>query len=83
MEVTQIVKDGDGFDSKDDHEFMHSVRQYYAYRSMKQQFQVILVTWECYKNRSSILTLNDFRVFLHIIFRFILDNTFSSLVHET
>ena len=52
MEVTQIVKDGDGFDSKDDHEFMHSVRQYYAYRSMKQQFQVILGTRECYKNRS-------------------------------
>ena len=27
MEVTQIITDG--FDLKDDHEFMHSVRQYY------------------------------------------------------
>ena len=27
-----LIIDGDGFDSKDDHEFMHSVRQYYAYR---------------------------------------------------
>ena len=48
MEVTQIVKDGDGFDSKDDHEFMHDVRQYYAYRSMKQKFEVILGKWESY-----------------------------------
>ena len=24
MEVTQIIIDGGGFDSKDDHEFMHS-----------------------------------------------------------
>ena len=32
MEVTQIIIDGDGFDSKDDQEFVHSVRQYYAYR---------------------------------------------------
>ena len=30
MEVTQIIIDGDGFYSKDDHEFMHSVRQYYG-----------------------------------------------------
>ena len=29
MEVTQIIIDGDGFDSKDDHEFIHSVKQYY------------------------------------------------------
>ena len=42
MEVTQIIREGDGFDSKDDHEFMHDVRQYYAFRSMKQKFQVIL-----------------------------------------
>ena len=27
MEVTQIIIDGDGFDSKDDHEFMHNVGQ--------------------------------------------------------
>ena len=27
-----LIIDGDGFDSKDDHEFMHSVGQYYAYR---------------------------------------------------
>ena len=25
MEVTQIIREGDGFDSKDDHEFMHIV----------------------------------------------------------
>ena len=48
MEVTQIIREGDGFDSKDDHEFMHDVRQYYAYRSMKQKFEVILGKWESY-----------------------------------
>ena len=52
MKVTQIIREGDGFDSKDDHEFMHDVRQYYAYRSMQQKFQVILGKLECLKNRS-------------------------------
>ena len=33
--MTQIIRDG--FDSKDDHEFMHDVRQYYAYRSMQRK----------------------------------------------
>ena len=52
MKVTQIIREGDGFDSKDDHEFMHDVRQYYAYRSMQQKFQVILGKLECFKNIS-------------------------------
>ena len=55
MEVTQIIIDEDGFDSKDDHEFIHSVRQYYAYRSMQQKFQVILGKVECLKNRSWVI----------------------------
>ena len=31
MEVTQIIRDGDGFDLNDDHEFMHNVRVLYHF----------------------------------------------------
>ena len=58
MEVTQIIREGDGFDSKDNHEFMHDVRQYYAYRSKQQKFQVVLGKLECFKNRSWVLGIS-------------------------
>ena len=58
MKVTQIIREGDGFDSKDDHKFMHDVRQYYAYRSMLQKFQVILGKLKCFKNRYCVLGIS-------------------------
>lgn len=41
MEVTQVIIPGDGFDSDEDSDFMKVARQYYAYKNMKQKFEVI------------------------------------------
>ena len=41
MEVTQVIRENDGFDDSSDEEFMHIAKQYYAFKSIKQKYEVI------------------------------------------
>ena len=40
MEVQQVKYEGDGFSSDSDEEFEKSVRQFYAFKSVKEKYQV-------------------------------------------
>ena len=59
MEVTQIIIDGDGFDSKDDHEFMHSftcraqLRYLMANAYNHQILQLVLKNLNSFSNSNS------------------------------
>ena len=40
MEVQQVKYEGDGFNSDDDEEFEKSARQFYAYKHIKEKYEV-------------------------------------------